>query len=60
MAKGFTFVVYDPPKPGLPFLAVMIMPNGEVIAVPFNTAAEAEHHNAVRAAQAAQKLAEIK
>jgi hypothetical protein len=40
------FIVYVPPKPGFPFLAVMILPNGEVSAVAYRTAEEAEAHNA--------------
>jgi len=39
---GITFAVYDPPKPGLPYLAVAIFTNGEVSAVGYKTAAEAE------------------
>ena len=42
---GITFAVYDPPKPGLPYLAVAIFANGEVSAVAYKTAAEAETHN---------------
>jgi hypothetical protein len=56
--NDFTFVVYDPPRSDLPFLAVMIMPNGEVLAMPFATAAEAERHNIVRASRAAQMLSD--
>ncbi len=41
---GVTFVVYDPPKAGLPYLAVVIAPSGEIAAVPYKTAAEAEEH----------------
>ena len=42
---GITFAVYDPPKPGLPYLAVAIFTNDEVSAVAYKTAAEAETHN---------------
>lgn len=52
--SGITFVVYDPPQHGLPYLAVMIAPNGEVEAVPYATAAEAENHNVQNAAKAAE------
>jgi hypothetical protein len=54
MASGFTFVVYDPPEPGLPHLAVMIAPNGQVSAAPYPTAHEAELHNARMAAEVAK------
>jgi hypothetical protein len=47
---GITFAVYDPPKPGLPYLAVAIFTtNGEVSAVAYKTAAEAEMHNSKHA-----------
>lgn len=49
--SGITFVVYNPPQLGLPYLAVMIAPNGEVVAVPFETPAEAENHNIESAAK---------
>lgn len=54
MADGtsITMVVYDPPKPGLPYLAVMIAPDGKVSAVGYASAAEAEAHNAKNAADA--------
>lgn len=37
MAKsnGYVCVVYDPPRPGLPYLAVMIKPDGEVSGMAF-------------------------
>ena len=44
--SGIQLIVYDPPAPEFPFLAVAILPNGEVSAVPFATAAEAAAHNA--------------
>ncbi len=34
--------VYAPPKHDLPFLAVVITPDGKVIAEPFDSAAEAQ------------------
>jgi hypothetical protein len=40
----FTFAVYDPPNAGLPYLAIVIAPGGEIAAVPYKTAAEAEDH----------------
>jgi hypothetical protein len=41
-----TFVVYNPPKEGLPYLAVMIAPNGDVAAAAgYKTAAEAETYS---------------
>ncbi len=36
--------IYDPPKSDLPYLAVMLMPDGAVHAVPYDTFAEAEAH----------------
>jgi hypothetical protein len=44
MADDIIMTVYDPPKPGFPFLAVAIFPDGEAIATPYPTAAEAERH----------------
>ncbi|MGY4358536.1 hypothetical protein ACVW0J_005029 [Bradyrhizobium sp. i1.7.7] len=32
--SGITFVVYNPPQLGLPYLAVMIAPNSEVVGLP--------------------------
>jgi hypothetical protein len=40
-----TFVVYAPPAPLCPFLAVMILPTGKVEVEPFGTSREAESHN---------------
>jgi hypothetical protein len=34
--------VCDPPQPGLPYLGVIITPNGQISAIGFATAAEAE------------------
>jgi len=42
--RKITFAVYNPPKEDLPYLAVIIAPNGEVAAVSYQTAAEAETH----------------
>ena len=36
--------VYDPPKEGLPFLAVLLKPDGTVIAKPFDTSQAAAAH----------------
>ena len=43
--SGITFVVYNPPQLGLPYLAVMISPDDKIVAVPFETPAEAENYN---------------
>jgi hypothetical protein len=43
--RKITFAVYNPPKEDLPYLAVIIAPNGAVAAVSYQTAAEAETHN---------------
>jgi hypothetical protein len=51
---GITFAVYDPPKTGLPYLAVAIFTNGEVSAVAYKTATEAEMHNTKHATGIAQ------
>jgi hypothetical protein len=40
--KGAIVAVYNPPKPGLPFLAVSIEPNGKVAGMATMTAAEAQ------------------
>jgi acetyl-CoA carboxylase beta subunit len=41
--RKITFAVYSSPKEGLPYLAVMIAPNGDVAAAAaYKTAAEAE------------------
>jgi L-2-hydroxyglutarate oxidase LhgO len=56
MPDDVTFVVYNPPTPGLPFLAVMITPDGEVTATPYDTATEAEAYNRHFAAELHSKL----
>jgi len=43
--RKITFAVYNPPKEDLPYLAVIIAPNGAVAAVSYQTAAEAETHS---------------
>jgi hypothetical protein len=41
--REITFAVYSPPKEGLPYLAVIIAPNGDVAAAAaYKTAVEAE------------------
>jgi hypothetical protein len=47
-------VVYDPPQDGYPFLAVALLPTGEVSAVAYDTLQEAEAHNAALATEAAR------
>jgi len=47
------FLVYNPPADGFPYLAVMLGFDGNVSAVPYDTLEEAEHHNQVRATEAA-------
>jgi hypothetical protein len=34
--------VYDPPSPGLPFLVVILYPDGKAVAVPAESAEEAQ------------------
>jgi hypothetical protein len=52
-----TFAVYNPPKEGLPYLAVMIAPNGDVAAAAaYETAAEAETYSLKAAAEAIKVL----
>jgi hypothetical protein len=48
------YIVYHPPQAGYPFLAVALSPTGEVSAVAYDTAREAEVHNAARATEAAR------
>jgi hypothetical protein len=51
-----TFVVYDPPFNGFPYLAVAFVPgNGLPQSTPFLTAAEAEAFNKQAAAVIAQR-----
>ena len=54
--RKITFAVYDPPKEGLPYLAVIIAPNGAFSAVTFQTAAEAETHNLKLAMETARGI----
>jgi hypothetical protein len=51
---GIRYIVYDPPQDGYPFLAVALSPTGEVSAVAYDTAQEAEAHNAAMATEAAR------
>ena len=40
---GYSFVVYKPPAPGLPWMAICLGPNGKVLrAEPFDTEEAAE------------------
>lgn len=39
---GIMAAVYDPPRPGLPFLGVVIMDDGSIEAVGFPTAHDAQ------------------
>jgi len=55
--RKITFAVYSSPKEGLPFLAVMIAPNGEIAAVAsYKTAAEAEAYSLKAAMETAKVL----
>jgi len=56
MAANVQFAVYSPPTAGLPYLAVMIDPDGSVSAAAYPTLVEAEAHNNVRAQQLAARL----
>lgn len=38
------FAVYNPPAETLPFLSVMVGVDGNIVALPFDTFAEAEAH----------------
>jgi hypothetical protein len=40
--KGIWFAVYEPPREGLPYLAVMHLPDGTISAAPCPTREEAE------------------
>jgi len=54
--RKITFAVYGPPKEGLPYLAVMIAPNGDIAAAAsYKTAAEAEAYSL----QAAMEVIEV-
>ena len=50
------FVVYDPPRPGLPFLAVLIDDDGIVTAGGFATFDEAQTYVTQKGAEMSQKL----
>jgi hypothetical protein len=55
--RKITFAVYNPPKEGLPYLAVIIAPNGEVAAAAaYKTAAEAETYSLKIAMETAKVL----
>jgi acetyl-CoA carboxylase beta subunit len=55
--RKITFAVYNPPKEGLPYLAVMIAPNGGVAAAAaYKTAAEAETYSLKIAMETAKVL----
>jgi hypothetical protein len=55
--REITFAVYSPPKDGLPYLAVIIAPNGDVAAaVAYKTAVEAESYNLQAATEAIKIL----
>jgi hypothetical protein len=54
--RKITFAVYNPPKEGLPYLAVIIAPNGDVAAAAaYKTAIEAETYS-LKAAKEAIKV----
>ncbi|ALK10756.1 hypothetical protein [Blastochloris viridis] len=52
------FAVYNPPDANLPFLAVMVGLDGNIVAVPYDTAAEAEAHNLHHGAELQRRLNE--
>jgi hypothetical protein len=55
--RKITFAVYSPPKEGLPYLAVMIAPNGDVAAAAsYKTAIEAETYSLEAAKEAIKVL----
>jgi hypothetical protein len=55
--RKITFAVYNPPKEGLPYLAVIIAPNGDVAAAAaYKTAAEAETYSQKMATETAKAL----
>ena len=55
--RKITFAVYSCPKEGLPYLAVVIAPNGDVAAVAaYKTAAEAETYSLKIAMETAKAL----
>ncbi|MGR4863224.1 hypothetical protein [Caulobacter sp. LARHSG274] len=53
----FRAVVYDPPLPTFPFLAVAFMPDGEILSWAFETAEAAE--NDLRAVAARLEIGDI-
>jgi hypothetical protein len=55
--RKITFAVYSPPKEGLPYLAVIIAPNGDVAAAAaYKTAIEAETYSLEAAKEAIKVL----
>ena len=55
--RKITFAVYSSPKEGLPYLAVIIAPNGDVAAAAaYKTAAEAETYSLKIAMETAKAL----
>ena len=55
--RKITFAVYSSPKEGLPYLTVIIAPNGAVVAAAaFKTAAEAETYSLKIARETAKAL----
>jgi hypothetical protein len=55
--RKITFAVYNPPKEGLPYLAAIIAPNGDVAAAAaYKTAAEAETYSLKMAMETAKAL----
>jgi len=50
MKKSLLYAVYTPSVFGLPFLAVILQPNGTAIARPFDTAEDAAAFNKLMAA----------
>jgi hypothetical protein len=55
--RKITFAVYSCPKEGLPYLAVIIAPNGDVAAAAaYKTAAEAEAYSLKLAIETAKVL----
>jgi hypothetical protein len=41
--EAAVITVYDPPRAGLPYLAVVVYPDGEVSGIAAETAAAAQH-----------------
>lgn len=44
MQSRIAMVVHEPPFPSLPYLAVAIFPDGEIVATPYPTSEEAEKY----------------